>query len=602
MARSSRRFVLLSVGALLGCVVYAPQPARADEPPKGEESQAIVDDILAKWKSYRDEMQSVRYEASGSATIPKELNKGQDHRHDVSGTWLINFVTGEYRVDKDDQSFDAREGLFRPDREIYSYVAGELRQHNVSVTLHRGKLFGEGEPEFYYRRRFSTPFWNLWNLPPLVAHGYVPRALIVDSDENQIGATERDEVDLHETALLDGQECHVLRSRTPREPGEPLLELWVEDTERRLVRRVRIMTVHSPGARFVGAEVDLWYDVRDGRAALQRWRCVNNFPGLPERPMKTMEMTVTAFVPDPPLTSDRLQLRPEPGMLVFNERTQNGYFQPAPGAHAPLAEVLSQMQYARLGLILAAGAVVVVFGFDQFRSRMRKKKAAPAAKAGRWRPRASFAVKTLLLFVALCAIALGYVRATVTEQTRLVTELKKRGAYVITVAAKEPGWGAALREFVSGEPTSDVIFLGLQSTNFTDDDLIVLARLPRLKELGVGEHFTGEGLVHLKGNKTVTSLGLANCRVSDEGLKAIGELHNLRGLWLDGTAVTDSGMAHLRGLSNLNYLSVRDTAVTAEGLRTVFGDTARRISLGVDKEEYEKVKRLYPKADVYLQE
>ena len=52
---------------------------------------------------------------------------------------------------------------------------------------------------------------------------------------------------------------------------------------------------------------------------------------------------------------------------------------------------------------------------------------------------------------------------------------------------------------------------------------------------------------------------------------AVGRLHHLTRLSLDGTGVTDAGLGHLRGLSHLEYLNLYDTAITDAGLQGLSG-------------------------------
>lgn len=62
------------------------------------------------------------------------------------------------------------------------------------------------------------------------------------------------------------------------------------------------------------------------------------------------------------------------------------------------------------------------------------------------------------------------------------------------------------------------------------------------------------------------TLDLGETGVTDNGLRALGEMKNLRRLSLDRTAVTDAGLAHLASLKNLEYLNLHTTAVTDAGL------------------------------------
>lgn len=64
----------------------------------------------------------------------------------------------------------------------------------------------------------------------------------------------------------------------------------------------------------------------------------------------------------------------------------------------------------------------------------------------------------------------------------------------------------------------------------------------------------------------VYDLSLASTKVTDDGLKALEEMKNLRRLHLEKTSVGDSGLAHLKGLTNLEYLNLYHTSVTDAGV------------------------------------
>jgi hypothetical protein len=63
-------------------------------------------------------------------------------------------------------------------------------------------------------------------------------------------------------------------------------------------------------------------------------------------------------------------------------------------------------------------------------------------------------------------------------------------------------------------------------------------------------------------------LDLSWTRVTDEGLRCVGDLRQLRRLPLFNTSVTDAGLRHLEGLGRLEHLDLRGCPnVTAEGVR-----------------------------------
>ena len=60
---------------------------------------------------------------------------------------------------------------------------------------------------------------------------------------------------------------------------------------------------------------------------------------------------------------------------------------------------------------------------------------------------------------------------------------------------------------------------------------------------------------------------IANPNVTDDSLKKLSHLYELRTLRISYTAVTDNGLQHLQHLSNLQALSLKDTKVTDAGLK-----------------------------------
>jgi hypothetical protein len=66
-------------------------------------------------------------------------------------------------------------------------------------------------------------------------------------------------------------------------------------------------------------------------------------------------------------------------------------------------------------------------------------------------------------------------------------------------------------------------------------------------------------------------LNLAGTKISDDGLKALDNMSNLRRLHLEKTAVTDAGLSHLKNLNNLEYLNLYHTSVSDAGLAQLQG-------------------------------
>ena len=100
-----------------------------------------------------------------------------------------------------------------------------------------------------------------------------------------------------------------------------------------------------------------------------------------------------------------------------------------------------------------------------------------------------------------------------------------------------------------------------------DDDLSLVGQLVNLKELYIHESkVTDAGLKHLRALKNLQTLSLATTPVTNAGLKHLRPLTSLRFLNLSGTQISDDGLKHLKPLENLRDLSLDKTAVQGRGL------------------------------------
>ena len=100
-----------------------------------------------------------------------------------------------------------------------------------------------------------------------------------------------------------------------------------------------------------------------------------------------------------------------------------------------------------------------------------------------------------------------------------------------------------------------------QNTNLVEVDLNL-----------VGDHVDNSQLALLAPvDKQLAVLNLARTKVTDDGLKSIEGLTNLRKLHLENTKIGDAGLSHLKGLTNLEYLNLYGTQVTDAGLADLQG-------------------------------
>ena len=120
-----------------------------------------------------------------------------------------------------------------------------------------------------------------------------------------------------------------------------------------------------------------------------------------------------------------------------------------------------------------------------------------------------------------------------------------------------------------------------------------------------GDHVDDGFLLQLQPlDQQIHTLNLARTKVSDDGLKAVENLKNLRRLHLENTKITDAGLTHLKNLTNLEYLNLYGTQVTDSGLSELEGlKNLRALYLWQTKvtpDGVEKLKKALPQCQVNI--
>lgn len=107
------------------------------------------------------------------------------------------------------------------------------------------------------------------------------------------------------------------------------------------------------------------------------------------------------------------------------------------------------------------------------------------------------------------------------------------------------GWNKPDSDYGKLATRDDIVVLQMANADVTDDTLVHLKNLTRLRELD-----------------------LERTQITDEGLKRLKELPALEDLRLRKTKITDAGFReHLLPLPGLKNVDVRDTEVTAKTMR-----------------------------------
>jgi hypothetical protein len=101
--------------------------------------------------------------------------------------------------------------------------------------------------------------------------------------------------------------------------------------------------------------------------------------------------------------------------------------------------------------------------------------------------------------------------------------------------------------------------------NVGDRTVQALERLPLLNELSLGRTAVSDtGLSQL--NPHLVSLNLFDDRITDDGVKSLERLLNLKTLNLTGTHVSDRGLSSIARLPKLETIFLGRTNVTESGI------------------------------------
>ncbi|MDB5313540.1 MAG: Regulatory sensor-transducer, BlaR1/MecR1 family [Gemmataceae bacterium] len=118
--------------------------------------------------------------------------------------------------------------------------------------------------------------------------------------------------------------------------------------------------------------------------------------------------------------------------------------------------------------------------------------------------------------------------------------------------------------------------LSLQGNSISDDGLKHLAGLKQLRSLWVGmsrRPITDAGARHLAGLTALEELDLQKAQLTDAGVAALKDLKELRSLYLRGDreAITDASIEHLLGMTKLQRLWVHSSSLTGQRAQRLLG-------------------------------
>ena len=110
-------------------------------------------------------------------------------------------------------------------------------------------------------------------------------------------------------------------------------------------------------------------------------------------------------------------------------------------------------------------------------------------------------------------------------------------------------------------------YLWLDGAGITDNTLAKLSPLNFGDLILNGPRITDDGVKNLAGMTNLKRLTINNCRIGDNALKHLDRLENLESLNITSTDVTDAGLSSLSRLPKLNYINAIRTSVTENGVK-----------------------------------
>jgi len=125
-----------------------------------------------------------------------------------------------------------------------------------------------------------------------------------------------------------------------------------------------------------------------------------------------------------------------------------------------------------------------------------------------------------------------------------------------------------LRRLVGDDYFQYVEKVHLDNTDVTDADLrSIMGRLRKVRRLSLNfTDVSDVGLAHLSTVRQLRYLGLAETRITGDGLQYIAGCGRLEELVLENTAVGDDELKHLKELTELEFVNLSGTRVTSAGI------------------------------------
>jgi hypothetical protein len=160
-----------------------------------------------------------------------------------------------------------------------------------------------------------------------------------------------------------------------------------------------------------------------------------------------------------------------------------------------------------------------------------------------------FSLRTLLVFVTLCAIVCSCLAVMMQEAKRereIAAVIQKSGLVAVWTDDFDSSGPTWLRSLLGAHFFGHVYAGYYEGGQVNDVGPENLKGLQLVELFLAGTNVTDAGLENLKSMSELRALYLDRTKVTDAGLENLKELNQLHGLWLAGTQVTDAGVKKLQ--------------------------------------------------------
>jgi hypothetical protein len=355
-----------AAASLLCALLGLAAPCRGDE----------LADIIRDLETRRSALRSVKYVVEGTVLAPKGCYSAfdpiatgiapsdgpipsEDYSWPMAWTLYLDFQQNRVRKEEHSEMFSAGDRFFYPVFEVCLADGGRVQRYTPrdANTSDRWAPY-EFDPDLSEHRESFFGFFEFADEPLLWAHGRTggqgrPRTDLRGTIREAIQSLE-----VRGRAEIDGIECIVLRTSPAARQGD-YSEFWLAPALDSALLR---MSLIASGKELNRSDIE--YRQAHGGWYPSGWTSI--YLHGDGSIMRSQDVRVVEFTPDPPLADVQFRIEPTPGMVVYDEARDARYLVGEDGAWTDVKVIIALSEEAariRPWIIGAAVFVAVAGAF-----------------------------------------------------------------------------------------------------------------------------------------------------------------------------------------------------------------------------------------------